>query len=73
MHLPTALQISCSITSGLGEKGKLHTASDVQSRSITVNGILQICVCMYLLCLCVDVHVGRERTAALVCVFSLCV
>lgn len=49
MHLPTASQISCSITMGLGEKGKLDNTSDVQSRSITVNGIFQICVCMYFL------------------------
>lgn len=46
MHLPTASQISCSITMGLGERGKLHCASDVQSRNITVNGIFQICVCV---------------------------
>lgn len=53
MHLPTASQISCSITMGLGERGKLRYASDVQSRSITVNGIFQICVCMCILvCAC---------------------
>lgn len=50
MHLPTASQISCSITMGLGERGKLRYAGKVQSRSITVNGIFQMCVCA---CVCV--------------------
>lgn len=57
MHLPTASQISCSITMGLGEKGKLRYASKVQSRNITVNGIFQICACVCIpLGVCVRVH-----------------
>lgn len=64
MHLPTASQISCSITMGLGEKGKLRYASKVQSRSITVNGIFQICVCVCIL-MCVCVCVQNVSTASL--------
>lgn len=51
MHLPTASQISGSITMGLGESGKLRYASDVQSRNITVNGIFQIGACVHS-CVC---------------------
>lgn len=37
MHLPNASQISHSITTSLGERGKLCNIRDVQSRNITVN------------------------------------
>lgn len=86
MHLPTASQISCSITMGLGERGKLRYASKVQSRSITVNGIFQICVCMCILvCACVRLCAKCEHSlfgfvickdcaeASLVCVGISCV
>ena len=79
MHLPTASQISCSITMGLGERGKLRYAGKVQSRSITVNGIFQMCVCM---CIRVYVCAKCEHTLigfvicgsfASVCLNFLCV
>ena len=64
MHLPTASQISCSITMGLGERGKLRYASNVQSRSITVNGIFFkfVCACAFL---CVCMSVQNVSTASL--------
>lgn len=73
MHLPTASQILCSITMGLGEKSKLRYASKVQSRNITVNGILQIsaCVCNPLrVCMCV--HVCTCQGILCVHVHKLC-
>lgn len=74
MHLPTASQILCSITMGLGEKGKLRYASKVQSRNITVNGILQISACVCIpprVCVCVPMCVRARVFCACMCTNSV--
>lgn len=83
MHLPSASQISCSITMGLREMmGKLCYTRKVQSRNSRVNGIFKMCACVCVLSLHIEYqnlhptakrgHFWKVRTFGLVLTLKPC-